>query len=77
VLLKEGAVIPRRLVIDGIEFVIENGCGGDMIGAGVLVPIEPRNSPLKETLRLTGRGVSAIVNHIGRERLINLGIMEP
>jgi hypothetical protein len=36
VLLKLGAVLLRRLVIEGVECAIENGFGGDMIGTGLV-----------------------------------------
>jgi hypothetical protein len=77
VVLQEGAVIPRRLVIEGVECVIENGCGGDMMHAGLVKPVEPRGVPLGERLRLTARGLAAVIAHVGQHRLVDYGILEP
>lgn len=77
VMLKEGAVIPRRLVIEGVDCVIENGCGGDMIHAGLVEPVEPRDAPFDEHLRLTLRGLAAVVEHVGQDRLVDYGVLEP
>ena len=76
-LLSEGVLIPRRLVIDGIECAIENGCGGDMIAARLVEPVEPRSNPLEELLRLTKFGLTSIVALLGRDVLLDLGILEP
>jgi hypothetical protein len=77
VLLKPGATIPRRLVIETVECAIENGCGGDMIAAGMIIPVEPRSVPLSECLCLTRRGFVFIEEQIGRHRLIDYGIVTP
>lgn len=77
VLLEAGALLPRRLVIEGLECAIENGCGGDMIAAGLVQPVEPRDAPQTERLRLTPRGLAAVVEHVGRDRLVDYGILEP
>lgn len=77
VVLALGAIIPRRLVIDGVECAIENGCGGDMVAAGLVEPVEPRGNPLDEKLRLTQRGLETLVGYVGRERLIDYGVLEP
>ncbi|MCO6415904.1 GIY-YIG nuclease family protein [Siccirubricoccus sp. KC 17139] len=77
VMLEAGAVLPRRLMIDSTECAIENGCGGDMIAAGLVEPVEPREAPLEESLRLTALGLSAVVGYVGREKLIDYGILKP
>lgn len=77
VLLTPGAVLPRRLVIEGVECAIENGCGGDMIAAGLVEPIEPREAPLDERLWLTPRGLAAVLEHVGRGTLVDYGVLEP
>jgi hypothetical protein len=77
VLLEVGAIIPRRLIVDGVECVIENGCGGDMIHAGMVEPVEPRTTALAERLRLTSRGLSAVVGLVGESKLVDLGILPP
>lgn len=77
VMLEPGALLPRRLMIDGVECVIENGCGGDMIAAGLVEPVEPRSVPLEERLRLTPRGLHAVIGCVGRHRLVDYGVIEP
>jgi hypothetical protein len=77
VLLVPGALVPRRLIIEGIVCAIENGCGGDMIAAGLMEPVEPRSMPLEEQLRLTSSGVNAVISLIGRDRLLDFGVLEP
>jgi hypothetical protein len=77
VVLEPGAILPRRLVIDGVECAIENGCGGDMIHAGMVEPVEPRSAPLDENLRLTMTGHQAVVRLIGADRLIAFGLIDP
>ena len=77
VMLVPDAIIPRRLVIDDVECAIENGCGGDMIAASLVEPVEPRSVPLDETLRLTRRGLAAVIAHVGRERLVDFGVLSP
>jgi hypothetical protein len=77
VLLGAGAVLPRRLVVEGAECAIENGCGGDMIQAGLVEPVEPREAPLDEQLRLTARGLAAVVGHVGQNRLVDYGALAP
>ncbi len=76
-LLREGVVIPRRFAIDGVDCAIENGCGGDMIHARMVEPVEPRRDPATEALRLTRSGFDAVIALIGRDRLLDLGVLEP
>ena len=54
VLLEPGCLLPRRLVIEGIEYIIENGVGRDMVSNGM---IEIHDGPVTfETLKLTQIG---------------------
>ena len=76
-LLAEGAIVPRRLLIGDVECAIENGCGGDMIHAGMVVPVKPCNVPLEEKLRLTATGLSAVIALLGRSLLMDHGVLEP
>ena len=41
-----GVGVLRRLMVEGIGYVIENGCGGRMIHAGLTEPVEPGSVPL-------------------------------
>lgn len=77
VTLEVGAIIPRRLVVDGVECVIENGCGGDMIHANMVVAVEPRTTPIEEQIKLTSSGLKAVIGHIGRPALEDYGVLLP
>jgi len=77
ILLEEGAVIQRCFMIEGVECAIENGCGGDMIAAGLVVPVEPRERPEDERLQLTARGARSVDTLIGHDKLVDYGLVEP
>lgn len=77
VLLEEGAVFQRCFMIEGVECAIENGCGGDMIAAGLVVPMEPREKPADERLQLTARGERSVDTLVGHDKLVDLGLVEP
>ncbi|WP_440870646.1 GIY-YIG nuclease family protein [Vannielia litorea] len=77
ILLGSGVVLPRRFTIDEVDYLIENGCGGDMIHSGMVESVEPRLSPFDESLRLTEVGFSATCELLSRERLVDLGILLP
>ena len=75
VLLERGALIPRRLVVDGVEFIIENGVGRDMISSGMITLAESR--PTIEVLRLTEHGFRYVVAQFDEASLIDAGVLAP
>lgn len=77
IMLVPGAIVPRQLTIEKVLCILENGCGGDMIHAGMVEPVEPRRNPLEECLRLTQDGYEAVINWLGEDRLIEFGVLEP
>jgi len=77
VLLRPGCEIPRRFAMNATAYVIENGVGRDMLKAG-LVTLKPgAASPEDEILALTKPGHDYVISAIGRDRLLDLGVLEP
>lgn len=74
-MLCAGALIPRRLVVDGAELIIENGVGCDMLSSGMIELTD--GTPTREILRLTPNGFNYIVQELGADFLINAGILLP
>ncbi|SDB35695.1 GIY-YIG nuclease family protein [Belnapia rosea] len=77
ILLRPGAIIPRLLTVDGIEYLIENGCGKEAITAGILSAPPAPVLPREETMTLTERGFRFVVDTLGADRLVSLGVLEP
>ncbi|MDJ0390065.1 GIY-YIG nuclease family protein [Roseomonas sp. E05] len=77
VLLRPGVMIPRLLQVDGVEYLIENGCGKEAITAGVLSAPPAVVLPRDESMALTERGFRFVVGTFGAERLVSLGVLEP
>lgn len=77
IMLEPGTPIPRRLSIRGGEYLIENGCGREMIKAGLVGP-SPAGVPVRdEAMPLTRLGLSYVRSCLGDHRLVELGVMEP
>jgi len=75
VALEPGCLLPRRLKIEGIEYIIENGVGRDMVSNGM---IEVQDTTVtRETLRLTGAGHAFVVKVFGATTLIDAGVLVP
>lgn len=77
VVLSPGAILSRVLVLDGIEYLIENGCGDALIKSGMVRLINPGRPPREEELELTHLGFDYVRGQIGDKKLIDLGILEP
>ncbi|NKC16005.1 MAG: hypothetical protein GKR94_28540 [Gammaproteobacteria bacterium] len=69
--------IPRLVVVRGTEFLIENGCGREMIKAGVVRLSERVSDPRDEVMQLTSLGFRHVRDVISESRLIELGVLEP
>jgi hypothetical protein len=75
ILLEANCLLPRRLAIDGIEYIIENGVGRDMVSNGM---IEVHSGPVThETLKLTTAGYEFVVRTFGASTLIDAGVLAP
>lgn len=75
VMLECAALIPRRLPIKGFEFIFENGVGRDMLSSG-MVTLESA-TPVRETLKLMAPGFQYVVSVLGRDMLVDAGVLAP
>ena len=75
-LIAEGSKLPRLFHMRDRSFVIENGVSRDMLKAE-MIALEPNAAtPESEIFRLTSVGCGAIQRFIGREQLVDLGVLE-
>lgn len=63
VLIEDGAIIPRLVKIKGIDGIIENGVGRDILVAG-WAKIIPNEDPKLEQFKLTKTGVEALRRYL-------------
>jgi hypothetical protein len=75
VLLEQGALLPRRLHVEGVEFVVENGVACDMLSSDMVVLAD--ETPTKEVMKLTHAGYKYVVRELGAPFLIDAGILSP
>jgi hypothetical protein len=75
VMLEPGALIPRRLYVEGIELIIENGVGNDMLSSDMVLLADP--TPTDEILQLTNSGFQYLVRELGAALLIDAGVLPP
>lgn len=66
--------IPRRLVVDGVEGLVENGVACDLLTSNA-VSIEAAADPADECFRLSAQQAAAIVGVLGQRKCVDLGIM--
>ena len=75
VLLEPGCLLPRRLEIEGVEYIIENGVGRDMVSNGMIEIHEPTLT--RETLKLTDAGYAFVVKAFSEATLMDAGVLLP
>jgi len=75
VLLEPGALLPRRLTVEGVEYIIENGVGRDMISNGMITLEDDTRT--HEILRLSEAGFQFIMATFGTSALIDAGVLSP
>ncbi|KRQ01292.1 hypothetical protein AOQ73_18225 [Bradyrhizobium pachyrhizi] len=75
VLLEPNCLLPRRLEVEGTEYIIENGVGRDMVSNGMIEVHEA--TPTRETLKLTAAGHAFVVQTFGKSTLIDAGLVAP
>lgn len=75
IMLQSGALIPRRLIVDGVEYIMENGVGRDMVSNGMITIAE--NTRTYEILRLTKNGFNYILSAFEKSMLVDAGILMP
>ncbi|MEM9499902.1 MAG: GIY-YIG nuclease family protein [Pseudomonadota bacterium] len=75
VLLEPGCDIPRRIVFGGVEMIIENGVGRDIISSG-MARLGCADLGM-ETFRLTSAGFDHLVSAVDVPLLIDAGVLAP
>ena len=75
VLLEPGCLLPRRLEIEGVEYIIENGVGRDMVSNGMIEIHEPTLT--RETLKRTDAGYAFVVKAFSEATLMDAGVLLP
>lgn len=76
VVLESGCEVPRRLTIDGVESIIENGVGRDILKSG-LATLSPGGHAGAEILLLDALAIDYIVETFGRRMLESIGVLNP
>lgn len=66
--------IPRKLIVDGVEGLVENGVACDLLTSNA-VSIEAAADPADESFRLSAQQAAAIVGVLGQRKCVDLGIM--
>ena len=75
VMLEPGAHLPRRLTIDGVELIVENGAGRDLLSSDMVeIAVD---DPMREVFRLTDAGYRYVLEQFDRDLLVDAGILEP
>ncbi|WP_375391510.1 GIY-YIG nuclease family protein [uncultured Sphingomonas sp.] len=75
ILLEPNCLLPRRLEVDGVEYIIENGVGRDMVSNGMIEIYEA--TVARETLKLTTFGYAFVIKTFGSATLIDAGVLLP
>lgn len=66
--------IPRKLVVDGVSGLVENGVSCDLLTSNT-VTIEAANDPADECFELSASQARAVVGMIGARKCVDLGII--
>lgn len=61
--------------MEGVEFIIENGVGNDMLSSDMLTVAD--SSPTRETLRLTEGGYRFRLTELDKGMLVDAGVLSP
>ncbi len=75
VMLRPGCLLLRRLWIEGIEYIIENGVGRDMVSNGMIEVSDATET--REILKLTDAGYEFVIREFGKATLVDAGIHAP
>lgn len=75
IILEPRALLPRRLSVEGVEFIIENGVGRDMLSSDMVTLAD--DTPTPEILRLTDVGFRYVLSALGRDILVDAGVLTP
>lgn len=72
--LTNGCKIPRHFKFNNVEAFIENGVSND-IATSKMAKVVPAQAPLDEVFLLNAKQVDCVVDLVGREKLISIGIL--
>jgi len=75
ILLEAGALIPRRLEIGDVGYIMENGVGRDMVSNGMVTIAD--NAETHEVLRLSDAGFRYVLSVFNRSKLVDAGVLSP
>jgi len=73
--MDEACRIPRRVVVDGVAGLVENGVACDILTSGLAAVIAARN-PVDECFDLTSSQTRHVVGLIGHRKCADLGIIK-
>ncbi len=66
--------IPRKLIVDGVEGLVENGVACDLLTSGAVL-IDIATHPADECFLLSAQQAAAIIGMVGLRKCLDLGIM--
>lgn len=72
--LADGCIIPRRFVYSGITAFIENGVSNDIVTSNMAKLVNAQK-PLEESFVLCQKQISVIIELLGKQKLIDMGIL--
>ena len=75
VMIQRSCLLSRRLMVEGVEYIIENGVGRDMMSNGMIDLHDA--TPTREVLRLTPSGYDFVLETFGSATLVDAGVLEP
>ena len=77
ILLVPGCEIPRVFVIGSDKVAIENGAGRMILKSGLATLLPNTRSAEGEVFVLTDKGFDYLIQSVGTDRLLELGVIEP
>lgn len=72
--LERGSIVPRRVNVDGVEGIVEDGVSCDLLTSGSVTLISA-SAPADEQFQLTEIQARAIVGWIGIKKCTDLGVI--
>lgn len=74
--MAEECRVPRRLMVDGIAGLVENGVACDLLTSNA-VSVDAAADPAAECFVLSAQQAAAIVGLLGQRKCVDLGILPP
>lgn len=69
------AILPRQVVVEGVDAFVENGVSRDIVTSG-LAALQPAPDPMDECFRLDADQCRGVVGLVGRRKAFELGIVQ-